>query len=117
MKRKTIKHKFVELMPDDIKEGILYISIPFATAIHRCPCGCGELIVTPIKPTDWSLNWNGKTITLYPSIGNWTLSCKSHYWIIRNQIYWASSWSNYRIQANREYDRKKKQQYYGKKRY
>ncbi len=33
-------------------ERTLYISIPYVTAAHKCPCGCGEEIVTPLSPTD-----------------------------------------------------------------
>ena len=86
MKTKLIKPKFVKYIPQEVKEGILYISIPYSTAIHKCPCGCGEIVVTPISPTDWNLTWNGETVTLKPSIGNYSLRCQSHYWIIENKI-------------------------------
>lgn len=36
-----IKHEFVEFIPKERQEGILYISIPYATAVHKCFCGCG----------------------------------------------------------------------------
>jgi Family of unknown function (DUF6527) len=88
MKRKQIRPEFVDFMPDAIKEGILYISIPYATATHKCPCGCGEIVVTPIRPNQWNLMWNGDAVTLRPSIGNWSLQCQSHYWITENKIVW-----------------------------
>ena len=114
MKNKIIKPEFVELIPDVVESGILYISIPFATATHKCACGCNEIIVTPIKPTDWTLTWNGKTITINPSIGNWSLSCQSHYWIEENKIIWSRKWNDSEIKAVRTKDRKIKSQYYGK---
>src|SRR5512136_2059724 len=101
MKPELIKPKFVKYIPDEVKEGVLYISTPYGTAIHKCPCGCGEIVVTPIKPTDWTLTWNGKTVTLKPSIGNWSLPCRSHYWIIENKIVWARKWSDSEVSAKR----------------
>jgi len=114
MKHKTIRPEFVELIPDVVKDGILYISITFATATHKCACGCNEIVVTPIKPTDWTLTWNGKTITMNPSIGNWSLPCQSHYWIEENKIIWSRKWNDLEIKAVRTKDKKIKSQYYGK---
>lgn len=111
-KQKTVRPEFVDLIPDDLDEGVLYISIPYSTASHRCACGCGKEVVTPIKPTDWSLTWNGEAATLNPSIGNWSQPCQSHYWIIENRIIWAKKWSPSKIEANRIKDRKVKAQYY-----
>jgi len=111
-KPKTIRPEFVDLIPDDLAEGVLYISIPYSTASHRCACGCGEEVVTPIKPTDWSLTWNGEAATLSPSIGNWSQPCQSHYWIIENRIVWAKKWSPSRIEANRIKDKNVKARYY-----
>ena len=108
MKRKTIRPEFVEFIPDVVKEGIIYISIRYATATHKCACGCGEIVVTPIRPTDWILTWNGETVTLNPSIGNWSLPCQSHYWIIEDRIVWARKWSTWEISAGRRRDRRKK---------
>lgn len=78
---KTIQHKFVEFIPDKLEDGILYISLEYATALHKCLCGCGREVVTPLSPKDWKMIFNGKTISLYPSIGNWQFPCRSHYWI------------------------------------
>ena len=30
------------------------------------------------------------TVSLRPSIGNWQLPCRSHYFIVRNRVVWAS---------------------------
>jgi hypothetical protein len=114
MKRKSIRPEFVEFIPDEVEEGVLYISIPYATATHKCPCGCGEIVVTPIKPTDWNLMWNGETVTLNPSIGNWGFPCQSHYWIIENRIVWARRWDASEIEAGRAKNRREKSRYYDK---
>lgn len=92
-RRRKIRTEFTEYVPEKLRSGILYISIPFSTASHLCPCGCGQRVVTPIQPTKWSLTWDGESVSLYPSIGNWTFSCMSHYWIKKNKIIWISSQS------------------------
>jgi hypothetical protein len=85
---KTVQHQFVEYVPefDLVEEGVLYISIPFATAVHRCMCGCGMEVVTPLSPKDWQIAFNGKAVTLSPSIGNSKFKCRSHYWIKKGLV-------------------------------
>jgi hypothetical protein len=85
-------HKFVRSVPEVLEDGVIYVSVDYATAIHKCCCGCGNEVVTPLSPTDWELTFNGKTISLYPSIGNWNFKCKSHYWITRNTVEWCYKW-------------------------
>lgn len=82
----ALSHEFVPSIPDTLEEGVVYISIPYATAVHLCCCGCKNEVVTPITPTDWELTFDGETISLYPSIGNWGFACQSHYWIRRNRV-------------------------------
>lgn len=100
-RRMRIKHEFVDYIPHNLKEGTIYISINFATAAHKCFCGCGGEVITPLSPEDWELTFDGKSITLNPSIGNWSFNCQSHYWIIRNTIRWARKWSQDEIDACR----------------
>lgn len=112
---KTIQHKFVEFIPNEIKEGIIYISVEYKTAVHLCICGCGNKVVTPFSPTDWSLLFDGQTISLSPSIGNWSFECKSHYFIKKNKIHVARKWNDIEIKLNREKDVKKKKRFFKKK--
>lgn len=86
--------------------------IPFATAAHKCCCGCGEQVNTPLTPTDWQLTFDGESISLYASIGNWRLACESHYWIKRNTVEWAPRWSKKEIEAGRARDRLAKEKYF-----
>jgi hypothetical protein len=101
MKRQTLTHEFVEYIPDELKEGTLYISMSYATAAHKCCCGCGNEVVTPLSPTDWTLIFDRKFITLDPSIGNWSFACRSHYWIRRGKVQWAGAWTQEKINAGR----------------
>jgi len=112
MKQRLIRPEFVEFIPDEVEKGVLYISTRYATATHKCACGCGEIVVTPIRPTDWTLTWNGETVTLNPSIGNWSLPCRSHYWIVENRIIWARKWSDLEVEASRAKDNLAKARHY-----
>ena len=89
----------------------------YATAIHRCYCGCGSEVVTPFSPTDWKLTFDGKTVSLHPSIGNWSFPCQSHYWIINNEIRQADKWTKKQIESCREMDNQSKKKYHKKKRW
>lgn len=115
MKYKTITHKFVNVIPDAIDEGVVYISMPFSTAVHKCFCGCGNEVVTPLGPTDWRLTRDGNTITLDPSIGNWSFPCKSHYWITNNQVHSARRWNQEEINTVRKIERTEKDEYFNTK--
>lgn len=109
---KMLKHKFVEFVPEKIEEGVLYISMEYCTAIHKCFCGCGNEVVTPLSPTDWKLTFDGKTITLYPSIGNWNFECRSHYWIRNSTVEYADRWTEREILSGRENDLERKKEYF-----
>lgn len=85
----------------------------------KCACGCGSEVVTPIHPTRWKLTFAGKSISLYPSIGNWDFMCGSHYWIKRNwikrnKVVWARSWSEKEISAKRQQEDSVTQRYFEK---
>ena len=104
MKHVTITPQFVELMPPEIKEGVLYISKEYGTAIHKCCCGCGMKVVTSLSPARWQLRREGNLVTLYPSIGNWDFSCRSHYWIRRNRVVWSGLMTQKEIHRVKERD-------------
>jgi hypothetical protein len=109
----TLRHEFVDYIPEVLKDGIIYVSIKFATATHKCCCGCGNEVVTPISRTGWTLSFDGETISLDPSIGNWSFACRSHYWIRRNRVKWAPAWSGERIAAGRAYEAIEKERHLG----
>lgn len=112
---KILQHRFVEFIPEIIEDGILYISIEYRTAVHKCVCGCENKVVTPISPHDWRLTFDGKTITLYPSIGNWGFECRSHYWIINNIIKPARQWSQDEVELSRMENKKLKKRLFKKR--
>lgn len=85
----TFAHKFVELMPNELKSGVIYISRPYELAIHLCACGCGGQVVMSFRPGGWKMTDHGDTISLSPSVGNQKFECRSHYWIRKSQVVWA----------------------------
>jgi len=92
---------FVEGVPETLENGRLYISIRFKTTSHLCACGCGERVVAKLNPNDWNMLYNGRDITLHPSIGNWSFECRSHYFIRKNKIVWAGDMTLEQIERGR----------------
>lgn len=107
-----LEHEFVHYIPEKLEGGKLYVSVVFATVVHRCCCGCGNEVVTPLSPTDWQLTFDGESVSLDPSIGNWSFACQSHYWIRRGQVHWARRWSEQEIRAGRAQDRRSKERFF-----
>ena len=85
---KSMEPYFCDKIPSDLAPGVLYISMTGRLAIHLCPCGCGETIVTPFAPGFWKLMFDGVSVSLWPSVGNYELGCKSHYFITNNRVLW-----------------------------
>ena len=110
----TMQHKFVDFIPNIIEDDILYISLNYGTVIHNCACGCGNEVNTPLSPTSWKMIYNGETITLKPSIGNWSYDCKSHYWITNNEIEWSVKWDDDMIREVRNNEDLEREEYYKK---
>lgn len=86
-----LRPAFVHYIPEQPEAGVLYISERYATAMHLCCCGCGSEVVTPLNPAKWRLKVDGGTVSLHPSIGNWSFPCQSHYWLVRNRVEWAKA--------------------------
>ncbi|MBW8334456.1 MAG: hypothetical protein K0M40_20745 [Prolixibacteraceae bacterium] len=108
-----IKLLKVHYLPKELEEGFLYVSNEFGVAGHLCPCGCKNKIITPIDPIEWAFKEVNDKPTLYPSIGNWQLPCKSHYWITNGVIEWSSQWSEKQIIEGRQAEEEKRKLYYG----
>jgi hypothetical protein len=107
--------RFVEFIPENIQDGVIYVSIECVVAIHKCACGCGQKVVTPFTPTDWKLTYDGETISLNPSIGNWSYPCRSHYIIHNSSVVWAKGMSSEMIALGRQRDKRNKAIFYNQK--
>ena len=84
-----LSYRFVDVIPENLEPQCVYISLEYSTAIHLCCCGCGREVVTPISPKDWHVTFDGASVSLHPSIGNWKFPCRSHYWIRKSNVVWA----------------------------
>jgi Family of unknown function (DUF6527) len=105
-------HQFVEYIPEQLDDGILYVSMNYAVASHKCACGCGCEVVTPLSPTDWQLYFDGQSIGLQPSIGNWNFACRAHYYIEEGRVRWARDMPQYAIERGRIHNRQAKKTFY-----
>ncbi|WP_084154264.1 DUF6527 family protein [Citrifermentans bremense] len=106
-----IELQYVNYMPKELKVGVLYVSEQFGTAAHLCPCGCGAKVRTPLGPTEWCVEETERGPTLYPSVGNWQLPCRSHYFIDRGRICWAEEWTEEEITAGRSAEQQRRREY------
>lgn len=93
-------------MPEKPQQGLLYISREYKTATHLCCCGCGLEVVTPLNPAKWRITDHGDSVSLTPSIGNWSFPCESHYWIDHGAVKWSTKMSQKQIEAVRQSDQK-----------
>ena len=83
--------KYMDELPQDCEQGILYVSRKFGISTHSCPCGCGHKVVLNFKP-EWSDGWDlieeESFVTFRPSILNAGMPCRSHYFITHNTVEW-----------------------------
>lgn len=105
--------QFVDAIPvdSDLEDKVLYISLRYNTLVHRCPCGCGGLSEIGLHPATRRLIYDGKSISIEPSIGVQTLPCRSHYWITKNRIIWAEPLSNTEAEIAEQNRRKLSESY------
>ena len=104
---------FVGTLPHQLEEGRLYVSLRYRTVTHLCACGCGVEVNTPLHPTGWAITYDGVTVSLWPSVGNWSEECRSHYVIEKNIVRWSRSWSREEILSGRAKRRNDIKNYHG----
>jgi len=105
----------VTYLPKELAPGILYVSEEYSVAGHLCACGCGNKVITPLGPAEWSFTEKEGQPFLWPSIGNWQLPCRSHYIISAGQIKWAAQWSDAQILSGRRAEQLRRQAYYAER--
>lgn len=111
----TLEHKFVDFIPMELMEETLYISMQNEIIAHKCCCGCGEKVFTPLTPIGWKMLFDGETISIDPSIGNWGLQCNSHYWIKDSEVLWSTKWSTEQINFCRKEEEETRTNFYEKR--
>lgn len=98
--------RIVSRIPENLTPGLLYVCFDCNVVAHLCACGCGEKVILPIDPDFWSVAYDGETVSLRPSIGNYQFRCRSHYWIKNNQVIWVDDYAMPNKQ--KKHSRKKK---------
>ncbi len=108
----TFKVLRVHYMPKQLEPGVLYVCEQFDVAGHLCACGCGNKVITPLGPTEWSFEDAHDGPSLVPSIGSWQLPCKSHYWITHGEVQWADRWTPAQIKRGRQAEEERRRAYF-----
>ena len=101
----SIVPEFVETFPTQLEDGVLYVSAMYSTAAHLCCCGCGNEVITPLSRAHWVLTLDGH-VSLRPSIGNWALPCRSHYFIDAGGVRWARRSTESEFENDRREDQR-----------
>ena len=95
--------EFVEEIPEKVDDGYLYLCLQYNAVIHKCACGCGEIISTPLdRNSGWIMQYDGEAVTLSPSIGNGSYACRSHYFIRGNSMVWLGKIGEIQTKPRRE---------------
>ena len=47
------------------------------------------------------MTFDGRAVSLSPSVGNWSFDCESHYWIRSDEIDWVGGFNRTQIDAGR----------------
>lgn len=85
IKRVPVTYQKVTIVPESMKQGVLYISDEYGCINHLCLCGCGMDAPIIIGPEWWQYSINSKDqVTVTPSLAH-RVGCKSHY-IITNGV-------------------------------
>lgn len=111
-----LAHAFVDAIPEQLTPGMLYIALHYKTITHLCCCGCGSEVVTPLSPAQWRITFDGEAVSLYPSVGNWNLPCRSHYIIKAGKVIEADTWSDKQIAYGQVRDKRVREAYFDNKR-
>ena len=55
-------------------------------------------------PAKYALTYDGESVSLWPSVGNWQKPCKSHYVIRNSRVVWYAEWTDRQIERGRARD-------------
>ena len=96
MKLLEYKTKFVATPPkhSELEDGVLYVLPHCNCAIHKCMCGCKDVVVLAIdenngkEPYFWGWTYTDGNVSITPSVGNFQFPCKSHYFLQHGKVKW-----------------------------
>lgn len=96
-------YRQVGAIPESLASGVLYHAPAYHVATHLCACGCGYEVVTRVDGR-WVLNVGLRGPSLWPSIGNASFPCRSHYFVTNGLVRWAGKYTDEMIAMARERD-------------
>ena len=71
--------------PFAIEKGLVKAREPI-TAVRIYNTNTSKVIIEEVPCVNQSVKYDGETVSLSPSIGNFQFPCKSHYWIRENRV-------------------------------
>ncbi|WEX08943.1 DUF6527 family protein [Chelativorans sp. AA-79] len=87
------RYLWVERIPTQMQEGVVYHTEEFELAGLLCACGCGHRI-TLLVPDSHQV-WNeGGYATIRPSVGVFDAPCKAHYVITAGNVQWLPAFTS-----------------------
>ena len=86
-RRDSYETVFVNKIPDKLEEGILYVSRQYDYTVHKCMCGCGQIVGIPLEKGQWQWCSTGN-ISFVRSVANMYQDCKSHYFLKNGKVVW-----------------------------
>lgn len=104
----------VDFFPETFSPGVLYVSEEYKVAGHLCACGCGSQVITPLGPAEWFFTQVDGKPSLEPSIGNWQLPCRSHYWIEDGLVQWSYSFTEEEVEEGDRIEDERREEHYRK---
>ena len=106
MRAESYTHEFADSLPEAscMDERVLCVCIEYSVAAHLCMCGCGAEVVTPFSPARWTMSFDGRSVSLNPSVGNWGSPCESHYWLKSGDVRWSRHFSKDEVAVVRRKD-------------
>ena len=101
---RLFEYRKVSAMPEVLDSGVLYHAPAYGVASHLCACGCKYEAVTRLASDRWSLSFGDRGPSLWPSIGNGSFPCRSHYFILNGAVRWAGKYTDEMIAMARAQD-------------
>jgi len=105
----------VEFIPKNLEPGKLYVSGQQNVAVHLCACGCDNKVTTPLGPAEWFFYTEIGNPSLYPSIANWHIPCRSHYWVKDGEVIWSSIPNEEQLKGMRKNNQERLKKYFKQK--
>jgi len=85
-------------IPEQLEDGVIYVSDEYEIAALKCACGCGHKVTLLLGDGHDVRNLGGHA-DVSPSIGVWDAPCRSHFFVKHGNVRWAERWSDEKIRA------------------